>query len=137
MKRKTPERISITTSDEIVDRYGWRRVKAPKSWNPIEAGEELIGYYGGRTLRHGQHGQYEVVIVHVPQRGSFFVSGVRIIQLIDAALIDTGHPIRVHFEGHKELPNGHRMKLFELDVAEGPALAQDMLPRWQDRGGND
>jgi len=73
---------------EITDlrgRYEWKKIEAPKMWRPRMIGEELVGFYGGKTTRNGQWGQYEVVLVHVPGRGSFMLSGVRIIQLADAS----------------------------------------------------
>lgn len=76
-------------------RYAWKKVEAPKTWRPSTNGEELTGFYGGKTLRNGQWGQYEVIVVHVPHRGTFMVSGTRVIQLVDAADIQTGWPIRI------------------------------------------
>ena len=78
--------MSIDLAAELRDRFNWKQVEAPGLWRPDDIGEELIGYYGGRTLRTGPHGQYEVVIVHVPQQGAFMLSGTMIIQLIDDRL---------------------------------------------------
>lgn len=116
----------------FVDRFGWRKVEAPKPWRPTELGEELFGYYGGRTLRNGMYGQYEVIIVHVPYKGAFMVSGVKVIQLVDAAMITRGHPIRITWKGLVDVgTDGKRpMKNFELLVAEDEeALDEDQLPQ--------
>lgn len=117
-----------TAADRFKDRFGWRKVQAPKAWRPRDVGEELCGYYGGRTLRNGSFGQYEVLIIHVPHRGSFTVSGVRAIQLMDAALINKGHPVRIVFRGEELLGNGRMMRQMDLYVAEGDPLSEDELP---------
>jgi hypothetical protein len=100
-------------------------------------GEELVGFYGGKTTRNGQWGQYEVVLVHVPMRGSFMISGTRIIQLVDASGIQEGWPVRVIWKGRKQLeptPDGEvrEMKQFKVLVAEGDPLSPDEMPRVSD-----
>lgn len=118
----------------ILERYEWKEVHAPKAWYPKMPGEELVGFYGGRTTRSGYHGQYEVVLVHVPAKGSFMVSGTKLMQLADAAMIDIGHPIRIVWEGHQSVGvtatgEEKRMKLFRVLVAEGDPIDAADLPR--------
>lgn len=114
--------------DDIRERFRWRKVTAPRPWNPTEVGQELIGYYGGRTLRQGQHGQYEVVIVHVPMDGAYTLTGVRIIQLLDASMAGIGHPVRIVWQGLHETAAGHKMKMYDVLVADGDAIPADALP---------
>jgi len=49
--------------EDLRERYGWKKVVAPKAWRPEATGEELIGFYGGKTTRTGAYGQYDVVLV--------------------------------------------------------------------------
>jgi len=123
--------------EQIVDlksRYEWKQVEAPKTWRPKMLGEELIGFFGGKTLRNGRYGQYEVVLVHVPRRGSFMISGTRVSQLIDAAGIDIGWPVRVAWRGQMTLPEKEGdeekkyMKLFDVFIAEGDPVSPGDLP---------
>tara|TARA_Y100000310_G_scaffold194428_2_gene194409 strand:+ start:4933 stop:5349 length:417 start_codon:yes stop_codon:yes gene_type:complete len=114
--------------NDLRERYKWRKVAAPRAWTPEEEGEELVGFYGGRTLREGQYGQYEVVIVHVPMQGSFTLSGVKVVQLMDAAMAAIGHPVRVVWKGYKETGAGHQMKNYDVLVAEGEAIPAEALP---------
>lgn len=113
---------------QLLERYKWRTVTAPRPWNPTEPGEELVGYYGGRTLRNGVHGQYEVVIVHVPMDGAYMLTGVRIAQLIDASMATIGHPVRIIWKGRVETGAGHQMKQYEVMVADGEAIPAEDLP---------
>lgn len=106
----------------------WRKVHAPIVWRPKDDGEELIGYYAGRSLRDGTHGQYEVATVLVPYKGAFLISGTMLIQLLDSAMISRGDAVRVVFKGRKPLEDEREMKLFELYVGEAPALAEADLP---------
>lgn len=95
----------------------WRKVKAPKIWRP-DPGELLEGVYGGRTLRNGVYGQYEVILVRVPAESTtYIISGVKIIQLVDTALLSIGEDIRIHFVGDIALKEGRTMRDFELFVA--------------------
>ena len=116
------------------EKYGWRKVQAPRSWRPRDPGEELFGYYGGRTLRNGTYGQYEVVVVHAPRSHTYTISGVKVAQLFDASLISKGHPVRVIFKGEEQLSNGHTMRQFELLVAEGDPMREDELPQVREPG---
>lgn len=96
----------------------WRKVSAPAPWRPKD-GDELVGYYVGRTSRDGIHGQYEVVVVAVPYKGAYMISGTKILQLTDAAMCARGDAVRVKFLG--DIPIGKRgrtMKDFELYVGE-------------------
>jgi hypothetical protein len=121
--------IPDITVEQLRARFDWKKVEAPKTRRPKFNGEELLGYYGGRTLRNGRFGQYEVALIHVPKRGSFMLSGVRLMQLIDAALISEGHPIRVVWGGTVPIrgsdPEDKKyMKMYEVYVADGEVLEQ-------------
>lgn len=115
------------SAESLRERFDWKKVVAPKVWRPKYNGEELIGFYGGRTVRNGQFGQYEVVLIHVPQRGAFVVNGVRIIQLIDAALITPGHAVRIVWRGMMDLGDDKKMRSYDVFVAEGK-VRPDALP---------
>lgn len=117
-----------TLADDIRERFKWRKVVAPRPWLPAEVGEELLGYYGGRTLRTGAFGQYEVVLVHVPLGGCFMLTGTHLIQLMDASGAAVGHPIRVVWQGVRDTAQGHKMKMFEVLVAEGEVIPEEFLP---------
>lgn len=117
-----------TLADEIRARFKWRAVTAPRPWLPTDVGEELIGYYGGRTVRTGAHGQFEVILLHVPQDGCYMLTGARIIQLMDTSGAMVGSPVRVIWRGLQKTGHGHQMKLFEVLVAEGEVLAEEVLP---------
>jgi hypothetical protein len=125
-------------SKAILDRYHWKEVYAPRAWYPKIPGTELVGFYGGRTTRSGSYGQYDVVLVHVPMRGSYMISGTNLMQLVDAAMIDVGHPVRVVWDGLKSLGvdavtgKERKMKLFKLSVAEGDPIDVADLPRPQE-----
>lgn len=114
--------------EEIRERYQWRKIVAPTTWDPTAVGEELCGFYGGRTLREGKFGQYEVVVVHIPMGASYTVSGTKLITLLDASLIKPGHPIRIVWKGLKDLGGNKSMKDFEVLVAQGEAVPADSLP---------
>ncbi len=116
------------TAEVLRDRYGWQKVTAPRTWRPTVPGEELCGYYGGKTSRSGVYGQYDVIVIHVPHRGTFTVSGTAILQLVDSAMVGKGHPIRIIWKGEKVLDEVRTKKLFELFIAEGDPLAEDELP---------
>lgn len=105
----------------------WRKVSAPKVWHP-KPGEELIGYYMGRTKRDGSFGQYEVVTVAVPYHGVFSISGTMLIQLMDASLINRGEAVRVVFVGRKELEGERELKVFELYVGEAESIDETEMP---------
>lgn len=125
---------ALSTAASILERYEWKEVHAPKAWYPKTPGAELVGFYGGRTTRNGYHGQYDVILVHVPASGSYMVSGTKLMQLIDAAIIDIGHLIRIVWDGHQSLGvsatgEEKRMKLFRVLVAEGEPINAADLPR--------
>lgn len=119
-----------TAADKLKAKFNWKKIHTPKTWRPKDD-DELVGYYGGRTLRNGTFGQYEVVLIHVPYQGTLSVSGTGLIQLIDGAMIEKGHPIRVKFLGLKELEDEKSFKQFELLVADGEAIAEEDLPEVQ------
>lgn len=105
----------------------WKKINRPRSWRPSRVGDELIGYYVGRTLRNGQWGQYEVITVVVPNHGAFMVSGTQLIQLADVALLQYGMAVRIRFLGRKTINEDHEMKEFELYVSEAELIAEDVM----------
>lgn len=64
-----------------------------------------MGLYGGRTVRSSnRHGQYDVVLVRVVKgmfEQTYTVSGTVILQLIDAAGLVVGSPVRIVWRGYK------------------------------------
>lgn len=86
---------------------------------PARAERELVGHYGGKTIRGGAHGQYEVAIVHVEEGPPMLVTGTKAIQLFDAAEISPGWPVRLRYLGMVATRSGRLMKDFELYVADG------------------
>lgn len=120
-------------ADSILERYKWKKVLAPKTWLPKVPGTELVGFYAGRTMRQGSWGQYEVVLVLVPTKGAYMISGCQVIQLMDAAMVEAGHPVRIVYNGTQELTTqgvgeSRRMKLFEVFVAEGEPIDAMEMP---------
>lgn len=115
------------TTADLVARYNWKRLETPRPWAPKKA-EELVGYFLGITLRDGVHGQYSVVLMAVPDQGVYTISGTVIIQLVQAALVPIGSPLRVKFLGFAETALGRNMKRFEVLVADGEALAEEDRP---------
>lgn len=113
---------------DIRERYQWKRVQAPKPWRPKELDAELVGFFGGTTIRNGAFGQYEVALVHVPSTGSLMISGSKVLQLIAAAQIRVGWPVRIVWKGTIPLSNGRAMKDYEVFVAEGDPVSAEDLP---------
>ncbi len=56
------------------------------------------------------------------------LTGVRVVQLMDASLAQVGYPVRIIWKGHKETGAGHQMKNYEVLVADGEAIAAEHLP---------
>lgn len=105
----------------------WRKVKGPRIW-AASPGDELVGFYAGTSLRDGQFGPYTVAMVRVPRQGIFIVSGVRVTQALDTARIEVDDPVRIVFQGYKDLSDDRRMKLFDVYVEDGP---RDLPARWR------
>ncbi len=128
------KKTGTETADQLRERYKWQKIQAPKKWIAKAPGEELLGYYGGRTTRAGAFGQYDVILVHVPLKGAYMLSGTMILQLADAAMIPLGHPVRVVWEGEQDLGtvdgegNPKRMKQYELFIADGDPIDASALP---------
>ena len=99
----------------------WVRVNMPQAWYPQKVGDTLVGTYGGRTLKKGENGQYEVILIRTAG-GVFTVTGVRVIQLIDGSGSDVGDPVKVVFLGLVELPNGRKMKNFDVFVDKAAVM---------------
>jgi len=115
-------------AEQLLAKYRWKQVEVPRTWSPSEAGAQLVGFYAGRTTRRGAFGQYDVALVLVPGEGAFMVSGIKLMQLLDASMIEEGHPVCVVYQGEKEIAKNHNMKLFDLLVADGEALDRDAMP---------
>lgn len=111
---------------DIKDRFTWKKIASAKAWRPKD-GEELVGYYAGRTLKNGSYGQYEVVLVHVPYEGMYTVSGTAIISLIDASRIEVDHPVKIVFVGKEKLEGEKHWKRFELYIADLVLQREDGL----------
>ena len=69
-------------------------------------------------MRAGRYGQYEVLLVHVPNERGYIVSGTKLIQLIDVSGLCVGDPLRIVYGGIKQLTNDRTMKVFDLYVRE-------------------
>ena len=135
MPEPTPVPISSDPSascqsfiDDLKSRYRWQEVSAPKIWKPKEVGAELVGFFGGTTMREGHFGQYHVAMIHVPLDGTYMVSGTQIIQKLDAGCIPQGHPVIITWQGYKELSGDRKMKLFDVLVAQGEAVPVEAFP---------
>ena len=121
----------------------WRRLDRPIPWKPKDVDEELIGYYLGKTSRNGKFGQYDVVMLAVPQDGgwtkAFMVSGLSVIQAIDGCVEEMmeGSLLRIVWKGMKELKDDRKMKMFEVYVSEGtitPARARAYMSQFSEEG---
>ena len=73
----------MNETNSIRERYQWKRVEAPKRWYPKEVGQELVGFYSGKTVRNGTFGQYEVVLISFPPPASFFFPAFQILKFFD------------------------------------------------------
>ena len=116
--------------ERILARYKWKKVEVPRSWHPRTVGDSIVGFYAGRTTRNGAYGQYDVILVLVPGEGAFMASGVRLMQLVDASMVETGHPVQIIYQGEKDMgpERNHGMKLFDFFVAEGDPLDIGTMP---------
>ncbi len=123
---------SKTHFGDLKSRFTWKKVHGPRIWRPKVPGEELVGYYGGKTLRNGAYGQYEVVVVHVPIKGTYLISGIQVVQLVDASSIDVRWPIRIVWRGTEALDEERTLKKFEVFVAEGDPIAEEDVPEVQE-----
>ena len=121
----------MTSNATKLKNMKWREISAPKTWRPKDAGEELIGFYAGRTKRDGRFGQYEVVTVLVPYKGAFMVSGTVLIQLADTAMLARGDAIRIVFIERRQLDEERTMKVFKLYVGEQESLSEAEMPEEQ------
>lgn len=116
----------------LLERFQWQKVRAPQTWRPQKNGDQLVGFYGGKSVRKGYHGEYTVILVHLPKIGSYMVSGTGIIQLIDSTMVKPGHPICITWKGSKVFGKdaegkNKTVKQFELAVAEGDPLGDEIL----------
>lgn len=120
----------VEAQEQLLARYKWKKVEVPRAWHPRKVGEMLVGFYAGRTTRNGAYGQYDVILVLVPGEGAFMVSGVRLMQLVDASMTETGHPVQIIYQGEKDLgpEKDHTMKLFDFFVAEGEPVDASVMP---------
>lgn len=118
---------------ELHELHQWRKVEAPAYWSPTEVGEELCGFFINKSTRSGQYGDYEVVLVAVPGRGAFVITGTRLVQLVDASGVTPGQPVRIVWQGLQSLGydgegNKRTLKLYDFYVADGEPLSAAELP---------
>jgi hypothetical protein len=59
-----------------------------------------------------------VVVIAVPYKGTFTVSGTGLLNLVDSGMVTRGQAIRIFFGGYLDLGEGKQMKQFELYVGE-------------------
>lgn len=111
----------------ILQKFTWRKVTAPKPWHP-KPGESIAGFYGGKSVKNGKFGQYQTIFVRIPGRGTVMVTGARIVQLIDAAMVEVGTPVHIAFQGKQDIGNDRTMNVFELNVADENAV-EELLER--------
>lgn len=93
----------------------WRKVNAPSAWHPNRVGDTVEGTFIGRTIKDGSYGQYQILLITVGAR-TVTISGTVVIQLADAAMLERGDPVKIVFQGHKDLSGDRTMKLFEMYV---------------------
>lgn len=105
----------------------WKEVEAPSTWRPRK-GEELVGYFMGKTMKNGKFGEYSVITVLVPYKGAVMISGTKIIQLVDTSLIRQGEPIKVVYCGQIDIGGDKKMKTFKMYMGEGESLATENIP---------
>lgn len=97
---------------------GWRKVRAPKRWNPGD-GESLEGTYLGQKAAEGQFGAY--IQFHIAEESGqvWYVTGTMIEGLFTASMAQPGMKVRVVFLGKKECAgNEGQYKDFDLFVKE-------------------
>jgi hypothetical protein len=122
-----PDIPAQTAAEELRARYNWKKVTKAQRWDP-EEGDELVGYYGGQTVQNGTFGEYTVIILHVPQGGSYMLTGMKLVQLVDVSPAQVGDPMIVKWLGHKKTGGGHQMKDYEVKVADGERVPEDAMP---------
>jgi hypothetical protein len=101
----------------------WQKLVRPSNWSPSNPGDELVGFYLGRTVKHGKWGQYEVAMLAVPVGDGMsrprMVSGTALLQALDGSGITPGRFLRIVYGGVKDLPGDKHMKMFEVFAAAG------------------
>lgn len=102
-KRKEREReeskpaVSLAREEIVVDGRRWRRVDAPRSWQPKSPGQRLTGTYVGKHTKHGVYGPYEVVLIRDVVGHVWDISGAAINNLANA--IEVGVDVHIVFQG--------------------------------------
>lgn len=127
MSKNTKTQPAQLTAQELAHKLKWRRISLPTPWYPSVAGEELVGYYGGTTVRDGQFGQYQVIFISVPYKGTFVVSGTLLVQQAAIANLVRGQPVRLVFFGLKSIGENRMIKDIGLYVSD-EVHATDMPP---------
>lgn len=123
--------MQVLTNAEVVDeidvevtapvterRTVWAKITTPQPWRPTKPKEELIGYYAGRTKREGPFGQYDVIMVAVPNVGVLTAAGVKVIAAIDAGNVQLRTPIKLVFNGLRDVGRDRPMKDVDVFVDE-------------------
>ncbi len=107
--------IAGMSPEEIRERFTWEQVQAPKAWLPNQHDDELLGFYAGQTKRIGTYGEYTAVLVFVPGQSFLrMVTGTRIVQLVDASMLELGQPVRIVWRGYTKISGDRKMKNFDL-----------------------
>lgn len=106
--------VAASTEATVTRAVTWAKVTAPRPWHPA-VGDELVGYYAGRTMRDGKFGQYEVVMVAVPGAGVVTVSGVKALSAIDASGVQLRTPVKFVFNGKRDVA-GREHQMNDIDV---------------------
>lgn len=109
----------------------WRKLKSPTPWRPSLPGEELAGYYLGKSVRQGAFGEYTVVLIGVlDEAGTVgtpkMVSGAAIVNAVDGSNIQIGALLRIVYGGLVEISNDRKMKAFEVFLGEGTLSTDDI-----------
>jgi hypothetical protein len=94
-------------------------------------GEELVGYYLGKTKRNGAYGEYTVVLLGVlDEAGAVgtprFVNGAALLNAVDGANVQIGALLRIVFGGLVEISGDRKMKAFEVFLGEGTLSVDDI-----------
>jgi hypothetical protein len=102
---------------DTMARIHWVKITAPRPWKPQKEGDELVGSYGGKTVKNGVHGEYAVVLVRT-EKGGFMVSGIQAVQSLDGAGVKEGTPVKIVFRGWATTTDDRKMKKFDVFMGE-------------------
>lgn len=106
----------------LASKFAWTKAQRPQPWRP-RPGDIIVGYYGGLMSRDGAFGAYKAAIVHIPEGPCYSITGITLLQAIEASAVELRAAVRVTFVGRRNTPNGS-VKLFDLEYASGPAIEE-------------